>query len=114
MSARTEIAAAASSRPGIKVFPFYQQTTKPGTGWVELRVVNYPNRFGGVATWRVYVVTPQDHARAEKWIEDNAAGLIGALKPCLAIDNLTPAEVQLPDGGSVNALYLEGHRESDY
>lgn len=86
MTARAALATAASSVEGIKVAEYYRQTTKVGDGWIDDGPITpAENGFGWLATWRVRVVTPQDNAASQAYLEDHAQELVDALERHLTI-----------------------------
>lgn len=110
MSARDEIAAAANAVAAVTVTEFYRQHSKPGNGWIRRDRTDYPNKFGGLVTWQVLIVLPQNLADAEKWIEDNQLALVTALREALIIRSAQPAELVV-NSGTVPVLIIEGQRE---
>lgn len=110
MTAREEIADAASV-PGLtNVTPFYRQTTKPGEGSVRLDRLNRDTSgLGFMATWQVVIFLPQDLATAEAWLDDNTQTLIDAVSDALVVTSATPSQIAI-DTGTVPALVLEGVR----
>lgn len=86
MTARSEIAAAASTVAGVKVDPYYRQTTKVGDGWIDDAVINPDDAgFGWLTTWKVRIVTPQDNKSSQKYLESKGAALVAALARHLTV-----------------------------
>ena len=86
MSARADLAAAASTVAGIKVDPYYRQTTKVGDGWIDDGPITPDDAgFGWLMTWRIRVVTPQDNAGSQKYLEAKGQALVDALKRQLTV-----------------------------
>lgn len=113
MTAREDIAASASTVDGITVLPYYVQTTQVGTGMVRLDRTDYPDRFGGLDTWQVIVVLPDDVAAAETYIEEKLPLLVAALRFELAVRWAEPRELVLKDGPNLPVLIVAGQRESE-
>lgn len=111
MTTRDEIAAAANTVAAVSAKPFYRQTTKPGDAWVRRDRTDYPDRFGGLVTWQLLVVMPQNLADAERWIESNQLPLVDALRDALAIRSARTAELVADAGAPVPVLIIEGQRE---
>lgn len=110
MSAREDIAAAASAVDGVKVTPFYRQTTKVGDGWVALqRLDRDDSGLGFMESWAVMVVLHQDIVTAEKWIESHADALTDALADELVVTAVIPERLVI-DTGTVPGLTVEGVR----
>lgn len=111
-AARQELAAAASTVTGITGHPKYVQTTRPGSVLVRRNRTEYPNRFGGVAFWDLYVVGPQDFGASETYFETVVPQLVEALAPVLAVTVVT---YQLTDfgQGSIPTAVISGHREEE-
>lgn len=113
MSTRTDLAAAAASVEGIKAHPFVTGDTEPGTVFVRLERIEYPNPFGGVARWNVVLVLPQDQADAEKYLGATLPGLLTALEPHLAVTSVVPQQLDITGVGYLPCAFINGHREAD-
>jgi len=113
VTAREDIAEAASTVAEINCSPYYQLATKPGTAWVEWARVDYPNKFGGEAYWTVFVVLPSDVKAAEKWIESHINALVAALNRELVVTTVRPEQILQNDGPILKAMVVEGHREQE-
>lgn len=110
---RKTLAEAASTVDDISCSPNFVQSTKPGDAMVRLDHIDYPNAFGGVRTWQVVVILPQDYAAAEKFLDTKLPDLLTALAPVLQIQKVTPAQLSLIDAGIVPVVFIEGLREED-
>ena len=110
---RQAIATAANTVAGVKVTPYYRQVTEPGQGMVRFDRTDYPNTFGGLTTWWVIVVLPQDLEAAERWLDENGSALRGAVAEELAVRSMYPQQLALTDGSAVLAVVIEGQREED-
>lgn len=108
--ARAEIATAASTVDDVNVTPYFRQVTKAGQGFVKLERVEYPNKFGGVATLSVFVILPDGLAAAERRAEELEPLLYNALRPAWVLDSAQLADLQT-DTGSLPVLQFTGHRE---
>jgi hypothetical protein len=73
---RQLLADAAGSVEGITASPYFVQDTKPGRAWVRRDRTDYPNVLGGLVTWNVVVVLPQDMAQAEKFLDAKASAAV--------------------------------------
>ena len=110
---REAIADAASTVPGITATPYFVPSTNPGTAYVRLDHVEYPNRFGGVAFWDLVVILPQDYAAAERYVEEKVPAIREAIQEHLAIDRVTPQQLQISGVGTLPAVFINGHREEE-
>lgn len=89
MTDREDLAAAASTVDGVTVAPFYRQTTKVGDGWIDDGpIVPAENGFGWIATWRIRVVTPQDNAASQAYLDSKAPALVAALARELTVTQI--------------------------
>ncbi|GAA0978216.1 hypothetical protein ENKNEFLB_02830 [Nocardioides aquaticus] len=113
MNGRGDIAAAASSVPGIIGHEYVVGETDPGTVYPRLDRIEYPNAFGGVAHWNVVLVLPQDLAEAERYAEDTLPVLKAALDPHLVITAVLLQRLQLDGVGTLPVAFINGHREAD-
>lgn len=109
---REALAEAASAVDGVNVTPWYRQTNKAGQGYVRLDTVNYPNATGGVVTWQVCVLLPQDIATAEKWLAEKAFAVANAVNDHMRVRSYQPVQL-LTDGGALPAVVIEGTREQE-
>lgn len=113
MSARTDIAAAASTVEGITGHPYVVGDTSPGTLYPRIDRIEYPNPFGGVVHFNVVLVLPQDLAEAEQYLEQKLAPLKAALEEHLVLTTVQPQRLQLDGVGVLPVAFINGHREAD-
>lgn len=113
MSTRTELAGAADQVEGLTAHPYVTGDTEPGTVWVRLERIEYPNPFGGIAYWNVVLVLPQDLAEAEQYLEATLPQLKASLEPHLVITSVTPQRIEIPGVGILPCAFVNGHREQD-
>ena len=115
MSVRDDLAAAANAVDGVNVTPYFRATTQAGEGMVRLDNVAYPNRLGGVVTWQVVVMLPQDIGQAERFAEDRLPALVAAVQDELEVVSAAPRQLQIPVGDkksiTLPCLVIEGLRE---
>lgn len=79
MSAREDLAAAASSVAGVNVTAKWRQTTTPGEGWIRwVRRAPDDSRFSRVDEWQICLVMPQQPDRQEIWLETVVDAVIDA------------------------------------
>lgn len=109
---RQALAAAASTVEGVTGHPYYVQTTQPGSVLVRLNRTEYPNRFGGVAFWDLYVLGPQDQAAAETHFEALVPQIREALAAELAVTTVTYQRTDFGEGAIPTAV-ISGHREEE-
>lgn len=110
-AARTAIATAASTVAGIKCSPYNRQLAKAGEALVRLASVNYPNKFGGEATWEVFVILPLDEKAAEQWLDTNLDALVAALSVEMVVQTVTPVSLRYDTGVERPGVAIQGHRE---
>lgn len=117
MAARDDISNAANAVAGIACTPKYRQTTETGHAFVQLSHVEYPNRFGGIVHWRVYVMLPADRNEAEQFIEDKALALYNALwtdSRAMVVTAVRAQDTVFEAGGpALPTLVIEGTREQE-
>ena len=113
MTARDEIAAAASTVDGVECAAFYQAATEPGAAWVERTSTQYTQNlhpsYGAKAYWRVTVVMPDDVVAAEEWIEANQQTLVEAIHEAMTVQSATPQTISQTDSPSLKVLTIDGH-----
>lgn len=110
---RTALATAASTVPGVDCVEYYRQSTKPGDAMVRRAGTVYPNVLGGVVTWQVLIVLPQDLATAQKYLDEKVPLIVAALQGELHITSATPQQLAF-DTGLVPGAVIEGQREEEY
>ena len=113
MSIRDVLAAAANTVTGINAHPYVVGATTPGTTYVRLDRIEYPNPFGGVVHWNVVVLLPQDLASAERFLEEKLPDLKAALDPHMVITSVRPERLDLTGVGVLPAAFINGFREED-
>ena len=113
MSAREDIAYAASEVPGITGHPYVVGDTDPGTVYPRIDRIEYPNPFGAVVHFNVVLVLPQDLAEAERYLEENLPDLKAALEPHLVLTTVQPQRLDIPGVGVLPVAFINGHREAD-
>jgi len=111
MTAREEIATAASTVDGVSVTPYYR-TPLPMKGYVRLALSSPDSAFPKemVDTWEVVIPIGQDPVQAEKKIDDIRGALLDALRPVLYITGLEPVTLTY-DGAQITALSITGTKE---
>jgi hypothetical protein len=110
VTAREEIAAAASTVDGVECSPFYRVVSKPGQAYVQWLRNDYPNQFGGESYWGVVVTLPQDTEAAQLWIEEHQEALFEGVSPAMLCTQLRPEIHLVTDNQSQKVVVLEGHR----
>lgn len=113
MSARDDLATAAGTVEGLRAHAYVVAETDPGTVYPRLDSINYPNVFGGVVTWHVVMVLPQDYAQAERFLEDNAPALKAALDPVLVVTQIRRERLDITGVGILPVAVFVGHREEE-
>lgn len=109
MTAREEIAAAASTADGIECAPFYRVLSKPGQAYVTWLRDESPG-FGAEEYWGVVVCLPQDTAAAQLWVEEHKDALRTACMEALDVTQIRPDIDLQTDNQSQKVVVLEGHR----
>ena len=112
MSARDELAAAATALDGVSVSEQYRQSLKAGDGFVKWNGRTRGDEgLGWIDTWQVWIALPQDVGAAEKWLTAHLEPLISVLDDVLVVTSATPAELLL-SAKPTNGLIIEGTRPS--
>lgn len=110
---RTQLAAAANTVDGVKCTPTYTQLSRVGQACVRRDRIDYPNAFGGVASWNVVVCLGQDMGRAEAFFDDTVPALVEALGEVMQVKSAAPQQLKLVDGTTVLAAFITGLREEE-
>lgn len=113
MSRRTELAAAAGTLAGLKPHPYVTSDTEPGTVFIRLDRIEYPDRFGGIEHWNVVVLLPEIRADAERYVEDVIPALTTVINRVIKVTSVVPQRIQLDGVGILPCVFLNGHREAD-
>lgn len=110
---RQDLADAANTVQGVSVSPYYRQTTKPGSGFVRLDVMNRDDSgFGFINTWQVCILLSQEMKTAEVFIDAHAEELVNALAGEGAVISAQPVSLVV-DGASIPTLIITVAREKD-
>lgn len=108
MTAREDIAAAATGTDLVNVTAHYRQSLKPFDGFVRWGgQVQGSERLGYVDTWEVWLALPQDVVAAERWLEANLSTLVAAIDSEVIVTSADPAELVL-GSTAVNGLIIRG------
>lgn len=101
---RAEIAAALSTVPEVRGYPYRPAAPKAGDGWPLLGVLE--RRDGSVfeTTWRVRLQLPQDERAASVWIDSHIDAVYDALQPVAFVDRIEPVTLPVAGGGEQFAL----------
>lgn len=110
--ARRALAAAASTVAGVTGRPHLTSETEPGTAWVRLTRLEYPNRFGPVAHLAVVLVLPQDPAETETYLDQKIGPMTAALAGELVITSIVPTQLIIDGIGTLPTAFFNGHREA--
>lgn len=110
---RQELADAVNGVNGITCSPYYRQATSPGSAFVRRDHTSYPNRLGGIVTWQIVVMLPQDLVGAEKKTDELTPLLRAAIGRSLSVTSIGQREFAFPEGTTLPCLFIEGHRESE-
>lgn len=108
MSARSDLATAATVAGVSNVSERYRQSLKPGDGFVKRgQRRRADNGFGFIDTWEVWLALPSDLATAEKWLDDHLDTLSDAISNAMVVKTVTPNELGLTDA-VVNGVIFAG------
>lgn len=109
---REELAAAATTVDGITCSPYYRQTLKPGEAMVRYDRTDR-QKFGGVVTWQIAILLPEDTADAERYLDKLVPDVADALEAGrhLTVTAIYPQQFVLPDQGIQPFALIEGTRE---
>jgi len=111
---RNELATAANTVDGVNVSPYYRQSTKPGSGVVQLERIEYPNTFGGEAYWQLIVLLPTGIEAAQKRSEVLIPLLYNALRDHLVVTLAELGQTVLDTSGAAQpCVLISGHREQE-
>lgn len=117
MSARDELAAAASTVAGVNVTPKWRQTTTPGEGWIRwARRAPDDSGFSRVDEWQVCVVLPQQADKQEAFVDSQIDPIIDALDAARvwAFEEVFTETMTYDQGGAlVPFLIFAGSRVRD-
>jgi hypothetical protein len=113
VSAREDIAAAASTVDGIDCTAYWTGADKDGSAYVEMLRDDWPNKLGAERYYGVVVTLPTDQAQAERFLEEKAGPLAKALRRELTVTQVRPELIQIIDGPITKAMVAEGHRAAE-
>jgi len=113
MTARQEICDAVNAVDGMTATPYVSGEVSPGTVYLRLERIEFPNPFGGICHWNVCLVLPQDLATAEQYLEGVLPSLIEAIEPHLVVRSVVPQRLNLAGVGDLPVAFINGTREAD-
>lgn len=110
---RHAIAGVCNTIEDVDVSPHFRQEPGLGTGFVQWMGTRWPNKFGGVDTYRVVIYLGQDVEVADRFIDQKVPQIMAALIASRDLpEPLTAAPMQYPlDSGVVSVVVIEGTRE---
>ncbi|MBB3041153.1 hypothetical protein [Nocardioides soli] len=108
---RAALAEAASTVEGVVCTPTYVQLSALGESCVQRERITYPNVFGGVGSWNVVVCLGQDMAVAETFFDDKVPAVVEALGPVMQVKSAALNKLNLVDGATALAAFINGFRE---
>lgn len=96
---RDDLAAAASTVPGVKGYPKRPPAPRAGDAWPMFRSAPRDPESGQFfALWRVIVMLPQDEEAAIAFYDERMWAFVDAFQPYGYVDNLEPARLQTSAG----------------
>ena len=82
-----------------------------GDAWPLVTRVEYPNRFGGVVRWEVFVVLSSDVSTAEQLMDAHTPAIRAALAPLMSVTSMEPRLLQFENGSALTVAVIAGTRE---
>jgi hypothetical protein len=111
---REAFAAALNTVDGVTAFAYPPDGGyRSGDAWPLVSDISYPNKFGGIVRWEIYVVLHSDIATAERLLDSKLPALRAALAPELAITTVTPRFLQFESGPALAVVVIAGSREEE-
>lgn len=96
----------------VKAFPYPPNGGyRSGDAWPLCSRIDYPNKFGGVVRWEVFVVLHADIATAEVLLDEHLPSLRAALGPHMTIRSVEPRLLQFETGSALAVAVIAGTRE---
>jgi hypothetical protein len=95
---RQAIATALSTVDGVTGYVSRPKITKTGDAWPLLGPLDRAGGHSFTATWRVFVVLPQDELLASEWLDSHVDVLADALLPVGFVDQFLPVAVTTEAG----------------
>ena len=88
---RAAIAAALSTVDGVTGYAYRPTTPLQGDGWPLLGALDRADGTAFYASWRVWVLMPQDERAAADWLDSHHEGLVDALEASVGfVDRIEP------------------------
>ncbi|MEV4384390.1 hypothetical protein AB0J68_01475 [Micromonospora sp. NPDC049580] len=95
---RTEIGIALSTVEGVRGYAYRPTVLAAGDGWPMLGPLERAGGLSFTATWRVFLVLPQDEQAASEWLDTHHEDLVDALEPTGFVDRIEPVELSTEAG----------------
>ncbi|HET6874649.1 MAG TPA: hypothetical protein VFH70_07715 [Acidimicrobiales bacterium] len=113
MSARDELATAATATGLVNIGPHYRQTLRPGEGFVRwAQRVRPGNGLGWIDTWEVWVALSQDNETAERWLDTNLAAVVAAVETEATVTGVSANVLGLGGSNNTNGIIITAARGS--
>lgn len=113
MTARTEIKEALDTVPGITGYEFMPTMPIEGDAWPNIDSWNWPNQFGAVVTWSIFVCLGTDQIAAEQSVSALLSGVVTALSDVVYVKNARPQLTTFGDSRVLYTLVISAIREDD-
>lgn len=95
---RAAIAAALSTVDGVTGYRSRPTVFTPGDAWPLLGPLDRADGYSFTATWRVFLVLPNDEVKASEWLDAHVDALVEALLPVGYVDQIVPVSLTTEAG----------------
>ncbi|MEU8329821.1 hypothetical protein [Micromonospora sp. NPDC048839] len=95
---RTAIATALTTVDEVTGYASKPKILRPGDAWPLLGPLDRAGGMSFTATWRVFLVLPQDEVTASEWLDSHVEPLVDALLPVGFVDQFLPVAVTTEAG----------------
>lgn len=95
---RTATAAALRTVDGVTGYESKPKILRPGDAWPLLGPLDRAGGMSFTATWRVFLILPQDEVKASEWLDSHVDPLVDALLPVGFVDQILPVAVSTEAG----------------
>ena len=82
-----------------------------GDAWPLVSRINYPDKFGGLVAWEIFIVLHADVATSEQLLDAHMPALRAAVAPLMTVTSVEPRLLQFESGSALAVVVIAGTRE---
>lgn len=103
---RQELADTVTEVTGVQGYPYRPPSPRTGDAWPQWAGDDHDAQSGQFeASWRMFVMLPQDERAASQWSDEHKRPIIDALEPVVYVDRVQPGIVTTGAGDQMVMVF---------